>query len=159
MTFLDFEHALSPIVSVMGDDAGHNGLTIAQMSELSGVSAHTLRYYERAGLIRPVCRNVSNHRRYAADDVAWVQFLLRLRETGMPIRQMRTYADLRDQGPATTAERLSMLEEHQQALTEQIAQLLSHNQALEAKIAIYRDDLTTDLRDIDAAGEEQDDDQ
>ncbi|MFT3888376.1 MAG: MerR family transcriptional regulator [Arachnia sp.] len=117
------------------------GLTVAQMSEATGVSAHTLRYYERAGLIRPVARNAGNQRRYSAADIEWVGFLLRLRETGMPIARMREYADLRDQGSATTAERLRMLEAHKAELRAQIARLRAHDTALTSKIATYRDDL------------------
>ena len=119
------------------------GLTVAQMSAATGVTAHTLRYYERAGLIRPVVRNSGNQRRYSAADVEWVKFLLRLRETGMPIAQMRDYSVLREQGPVTTEPRLRMLETHQAGLREQIARLRIHEKALAAKIAIYRDDLAT----------------
>lgn len=111
------------------------------MSAATGVSAHTLRYYERAGLIRPVARNAGNQRRYSADDVAWVGFLLRLRETGMPIARMREYAALREQGPATTEPRLRLLEDHRAALREQIERLRAHETALADKIATYRHDL------------------
>jgi len=113
------------------------GLTVAQMSEATGVSAHTLRYYERAGLIRPVGRNVGNQRRYQSEDVEWVRFLLRLRETGMPIAQMRVYADLREQGDSTVEPRLGLLTEHQRRLREQINRLRSHEKALATKIAAY----------------------
>ena len=112
-------------------------LTVAQMSAATGVSAHTLRYYERAGLIRPVARNAGRHRRYSGADIAWVEFLLRLRETGMPIAQMRQYAGLRAEGAATTQARLLLLEAHQAELREQIARLSSHEQALTSKIATY----------------------
>ena len=121
--------------------ADEAGLTIAQMSEATGVSAHTLRYYERATLIGPVARSSGNQRQYSAADVEWVRFLLRLRETGMPIAQMREYALLRAQGPATTAARLRLLEAHQAGLREQIARLRAHDRALAEKIATYRDDL------------------
>jgi DNA-binding transcriptional MerR regulator len=129
-------------------------LTVAQMSDATGVSAHTLRYYERAGLIRRVARNSGNQRRYSAADVEWVGFLLRLRETGMPIAKMREYATLRERGPVTTEPRLRLLEAHQAGLGEQIARLHAHEKALaedglradvdnlpRPKIAIYRDDL------------------
>mgnify|MGYP002684987068 CR=1 FL=1 len=116
-------------------------LTVAQMSEATGVTAHMLRYYERAELIRPVARNSGNHRRYSAADVEWVRFLLRLRETGMPIARMREYAALRERGPMTTEPRLRMLEAHQEGLREQIVSLRTHERALAEKIAIYRDDL------------------
>ena len=116
------------------------GLTVAQMSEATGVTAHTLRH-ERAELIRPVARNSGNHRRYSAADVEWVRFLLRLRETGMPIARMREYSALRERGPMTTEPRLRMLEAHQEGLREQIVSLRTHERALAEKIAIYRDDL------------------
>lgn len=117
------------------------GLTITQMSEATGVTAHTLRYYERAELIRPVARNSGNQRRYSAAVVEWVKFLLRLRETGMPITQMREYAALREQGSVTTAARLRILEAHQTILREQIARLRAHEKALAKKVVTYRDDL------------------
>ena len=111
------------------------------MSVATGVTAHTLRYYERADLIRPVTRSSGNQRRYSLADVDWVKFLLRLRETGMPIAQMREYAALREEGPATTAPRLRLLEAHQAGLREQIARLRAHEKALAEKIATYRGDL------------------
>jgi DNA-binding transcriptional MerR regulator len=128
------------------------GLTVAQMSAATGVTAHTLRYYERAGLVRPVARNSGNHRRYSAADVEWVTFLLRLRETGMPITRMREYAALRERGTVTTEPRLRLLEAHQAGLREQIARLRAHETALVEKITTYRNDLAA----IDAATERND---
>ncbi|WP_241156219.1 MerR family transcriptional regulator [Leucobacter chromiireducens] len=117
------------------------GLTVAQMSETTGVTAHTLRYYERAMLIRPISRSPGNQRRYSPADVDWVKFLLRLRETGMGIAQMREYATLREQGSVTTADRLGLLEAHQTDLHARIARLRAHEQALSAKIAVYQREL------------------
>lgn len=111
------------------------------MSGATGVTAHTLRYYERVELLRPVARSSGNQRRYSPADVEWVRFLLRLRETGMPIAQMREYAVLREQGPVTTEARLRLLEVHQAGLREQIARLRAHEEALAGKVATYRDDL------------------
>ncbi|MDR2998529.1 MAG: MerR family transcriptional regulator, partial [Microbacterium sp.] len=108
---------------------------------VTGVTGHTLRYYERIGLITAVARNAGNQRRYSAADVEWVRFLLRLRETGMPVALMREYARLRERGPATVASRMQLLEEHQGALRAQIALLRAHERALTDKIAIYRADL------------------
>ena len=88
-----------------------------------------------------MARNSGNQRRYSAADVEWVRFLLRLRETGMPIARMREYAALRERGPMTTEPRLRMLEAHQEGLREQIVSLRTHERALAEKIAIYRDDL------------------
>lgn len=125
------------------DETGRTGLTVAQMAAATGVSAHTLRYYEKAGLIEPVARNAGNQRRYSEADIEWLRFLLRLRETGMPISQMRTYAELRADGAQTVAARLSLLEDHHAGLREQIALLRRHEKALAAKIATYRADLAS----------------
>lgn len=84
--------------------------TIQEVVARTGLSVHALRYYERAGLLPPVDRAASGHRRYTADDLNWITFLLRLRATGMSIRQMRAYADLRRQGSATASARLALLE-------------------------------------------------
>ena len=77
-------------------------LSIAEASEATGLSAHTLRYYERAGLLEPVDRNEGGHRRYRESDVEWVRFLTKLRATGMPIRDVRRYAELMKAGDGTT---------------------------------------------------------
>lgn len=139
---MDLECALSfrvVFVSITeAVDGPADGLSVAQISELTGVSGYTLRYYERAGLIQSVARTGGNQRRYQAADVEWVRFLLRLRETGMPIAQMREYATLRAQGDATLQPRLAMLVEHQEALHRQIATLRAHERALAVKIGTYR---------------------
>lgn len=110
-------------------------LTVAEMSAATGISAHTLQYYERAGLIRPVVRSSGNQGRYSPADVESVKFLLRLRETGMLIAQMSEYAILREDGAITTEPHLRLLEEHQAGLREQIARLRAHEKALATKIA------------------------
>lgn len=126
------------------DDAG---LTVAQMAWTTGMSPHTLRYYERVGLLRPVVRTAGKQRRYRDTDVEWVAFLLRLRQTGMPIAQMRESADLRHRGDATTHSRLALLEAHQWALHERITELRAHERALDEKIGVYRRALDATDRD------------
>ncbi|MFT4124262.1 MAG: MerR family transcriptional regulator [Microbacteriaceae bacterium] len=113
------------------------GLTVAETAAVTGVSGHTLRYYEKAGLIRAVTRNGGNQRRYRPGDVEWVRFLLRLRETGMPIARMREYAALRAEGDASLPARMELLVEHHDRLREQIAVLRGHERALRAKVAAY----------------------
>lgn len=112
------------------------------MADVTGVSIHTLRYYERAGLIDSVDRNAGNQRRYSEADVEWVKFLRRLRESDMPIAEIKRYADLRARGTLTTAARMSLLEEHRLRLSEQIARLRSHEKAIAQKIVDYRANLT-----------------
>ncbi|MGR6969318.1 MerR family transcriptional regulator [Streptomyces cynarae] len=112
-------------------------LTIAQVAERTGLSHDTLRYYERAGLIERVGRTTGNQRRYDAADLAWLEFLLRLRETGMSVADMQRFARLRSQGDATIADRLAMLREHRAELAERIRALRRNAAALDDKIDHY----------------------
>ena len=85
-------------------------MTIAEAAAEAGVTVHTIRYYERAGLLTSVERNGSGHRRFAAEDVEWVVVVKKLRATGMPIRRIRDYAELVVEGEgqrATTGWRCS----------------------------------------------------
>ncbi|MGW1065962.1 MerR family transcriptional regulator [Streptomyces aureus] len=112
-------------------------LTIAQVVERTGLSHDTLRYYEKAGLIERVGRTTGNQRRYRAADLAWLEFLIRLRETGMPIADVRRFAELRSRGDETVPERLAMLREHGAGLRERIRALRRDASALEDKIDHY----------------------
>jgi DNA-binding transcriptional MerR regulator len=113
-------------------------LTIAEVALRTGLTAHTLRYYERAGLIAPVARAPGGQRRYAASDMEWIGFLLRLRETHMPIGQMQVFAHLRSEGNATALERREILEQHLAQVLGTIAAMQQAAQALQAKIEHYR---------------------
>ncbi|WP_458242742.1 MerR family transcriptional regulator [Streptomyces sp. MAI_2237] len=112
-------------------------LTIAEVAERTGLSHDTLRYYEKAGLIERVGRTTGNQRRYEAADLLWLEFLLRLRDTGMPISGMQRYARLRAQGDASVADRLAMLREHRAELADRMRALRRNARALDAKIAHY----------------------
>ncbi|MET9379644.1 MerR family transcriptional regulator [Streptomyces sp. NPDC002928] len=112
-------------------------LTIAQVAERTGLSHDTLRYYEKAGLIERVGRTTGNQRRYDAADLAWLEFLLRLRETGMSIADMQRFAELRAQGDTSVADRLAMLREHRAELAERIRALRRNAAALDDKIDHY----------------------
>ena len=83
--------------------------TIRDVARETGLSVHTLRYYERIGLIPPVERAESGHRRYRDKDIAWFEFLRKLRATGMPIRKVREYVALQQQGDETLRERFELL--------------------------------------------------
>lgn len=116
----------------------NNLLTISQLSKRCGLSAHTLRFYERARILRPATRVASGHRRYNEQDILWLEFVLRLKATGMPLLQIKRYADLRSRGDATLQSRLLMLEQHQQQLQTQIAKLVNCSQSLIQKIRLYK---------------------
>ena len=110
--------------------------TVAEAAERTGLSVHTLRYYERCGLLTPVPRDRdSNHRRYTADDLAALTFIQRMRGTGMPIRELQRYMTLRRQGDATAEARRLMLEERRCAVLAQIEELKETLTIIDYKIA------------------------
>jgi DNA-binding transcriptional MerR regulator len=119
-----------------------DALSISDAARATGVSAHTLRYYERAGLMLDrVERASSSHRRYSDEDVRWVVLLTKLRSTGMPIRRMREYAELVREGDGNEAERLALLEAHRAAVLEQLEAMRSNLEAIDRKIELYRERL------------------
>ena len=92
-------------------------MSISDVAERTGLTTHTLRYYEREGLmLSPVGRASSTHRRYTEADVTWVTFLTKLRSTAMPIATMREYVVLARQGDGTQADRLELLLLHRMAV-------------------------------------------
>lgn len=115
------------------------GLSIGRVTELTGLSRHTLRYYERAGLVGPVDRAPGGHRRYSAEEVEWIGFLVYLRTTGMPIRGMRRYAELLREGPHTVEERGALLEEHHHGVRDRIEELGRNLAVIEEKIKFCKD--------------------
>ena len=111
--------------------------SIGEFSRLTNLGIHTLRYYEHEHLITPE-RNSSNRRCYSDKDLAWIEFIKRLKDTGMPIKEIRHYAKLRSAGTPTLNERMEMLTAHREALNEQIKQLQEHMAKLDDKIEFYR---------------------
>lgn len=115
-----------------------SNLSIKEVATRSGLSVHTLRYYERVGLIAPVARASGGQRRYRRADLEWIGFLLRLRATGMSISGMQAFARLRSEGDRTAGERRVMLEEHLARLLGEIDALQQAAGVLQTKIAHYR---------------------
>jgi DNA-binding transcriptional MerR regulator len=112
-------------------------LTIQEVSKATGLSAHTLRYYERIGLIHPIDREENTRRLYTEDDVGWIDFLLKLRATGMSIKQMQRYAELQRQGDVTLPERVEMLKSLQRQVEAHMSELNENLKLICYKIEIY----------------------
>lgn len=114
-------------------------LTIAQVAEATGLSTHTLRYYERIGLLDSVQRRDNGHRVFRAEDMTWLEFLLRLRDTGMPIAQMQAYAALRRQGDSleSVSARQRLLELHAAALEAELRARAETLAVLRVKLVVY----------------------
>lgn len=114
--------------------------SIGEFSRLTNLGIHTLRYYEHENLITPK-RNSSNRRCYSDKDLAWIEFIKRLKDTGMPIKEIQCYAELRAKGDITLNERMEMLTVHRDSLNEQIKALQEHMAKLDDKIDFYRQEI------------------
>jgi DNA-binding transcriptional MerR regulator len=113
-------------------------LTISEVAARTGLTVHTLRYYERAGLmLTPVHRSSSSHRAYSPADVTWLTFLTRLRSTALPITKVKEYADLARRGDDTRADRLELLQRHRIAVAAQLTEMEASLAAIDYKIALY----------------------
>jgi DNA-binding transcriptional MerR regulator len=115
------------------------GLTVGEAAAKVGLSVHTLRWYEQEGLLSPVGRDSAGRRRYSEADLDWLVLLTRLRGTGMPVRDMRRYAELSRQGDETLTARLQLFEQHRERVLGRIADLHRDLEAIEYKIKIYRE--------------------
>lgn len=115
------------------------GVSIAEAARRTGVGAHTLRYYERAGLVvTPVPRTHTGRRRYHRLDLEWITVCTRLRATGMPIKTIRRYAQLVSAGHGNEDERLALMEAHRADVTARLAELQENLQLIDHKIDVYR---------------------
>src|SRR3954470_15046504 len=112
-------------------------MKIGDLAKRTGLSTHTIRYYERIGLLPYADRDQSGQRDYDASILTWIEFLGRLKATGMPIREMLHYAELRDQGPTSEAARRELLERHRVEVRAKLAELAECLVVLDAKIAGY----------------------
>ncbi|MGH4019933.1 MAG: MerR family transcriptional regulator [Pseudonocardiaceae bacterium] len=111
-------------------------LTIAQVATATGVSAHTLRYYERIGLVE-VGRDAAGHRVYDREALGRVVFVTRLRLSDMPIQAIRRYVELVNQGEATAPERLALMQEHRATIVRRLQELQAALAVIDYKITTY----------------------
>ena len=111
-------------------------MKVGEFSQKVGLPISTLHFYERKGLLHPI-RNGAGHREYSESDLSWVLFINRLRDTGMPLKEIKKYSDLRSAGPTTMKERLKMLEEHREFVTDQIENWQTNLSHLDEKIEYY----------------------
>ena len=111
--------------------------TIQEAAEEMEVSAHTLRYYEKIGLLRSIQRGENGRRLYSEEDLGWVYWLKLLRESGMPIRVMKRYVEITRAGDSTIDDRCVILEEHRDHLRQHIEKLQGFLEKLEQKVEFY----------------------
>ncbi|MDQ0578270.1 MerR family transcriptional regulator [Streptomyces rishiriensis] len=117
-------------------------LSIGDVAEQTGLSVHTLRLYEREGLlVGPVQRTSGGRRRYGALDVDWLLICVKLRASGMPLADLKQFAELVRHGPGNEAERLQLLEAHRRRVDAQIQALEECRSVITWKVSVYADHL------------------
>jgi DNA-binding transcriptional MerR regulator len=121
-----------------GMDIQKDNLTIQEVAQATGLTPHTLRYYERIGLIHPIRREENTRRCYTADDVGWINFLMKLRATGMSIKDMQRYAELQRQGDETLPERVEMLKSLRDQVEAHLEELNENLKLVHYKIEFYQ---------------------
>ena len=119
-------------------DIQKDKLTIQEVAKATGLTTHTLRYYERIGLIHPINREENTRRCYTADDVGWIDFLLKLRATGMSITDMQRYAKLQRRGDETLPERVEMLKSLRDKVEAHMEEMNEHLKLIYYKIDYYQ---------------------
>ncbi|WP_433145561.1 MerR family transcriptional regulator [Actinomadura nitritigenes] len=116
-------------------------LTIGQVAERTGLSVHTLRFYEKEGLFAMPVRRVGGQRVYGEAELEWLYLCTRLRASGMPLPMIREYAELVREGTATVEARLSLLRDHRDRVTARIAELHGCLDLVSRKVAMYEEHL------------------
>ncbi|MGL6065272.1 MAG: MerR family transcriptional regulator [Fusobacteriaceae bacterium] len=114
--------------------------SIKAVSEKVGISSHTIRYYEKYGLLPYVPRNVNGIRTFSQDDIFWLEIIKCLKNTGMTIENIKGIVDLSLKGNETKEERKTILFNHRKKILEQIKELKNNLKKIDLKIAWYEDD-------------------
>lgn len=112
-------------------------LTIREVAEMTEISASTLRYYEKEGLLPHVKRNENGKRLYDEEDLSWIHFVTALRATGMPIVQIQKYVYLYKEGDSTISERKGMMLHHKKEIEKSIRELYFNLDKINYKLALY----------------------
>ncbi|WP_145949148.1 MerR family transcriptional regulator [Paenibacillus sp. Y412MC10] len=111
--------------------------SIKEVTQMTGISASTLRYYENEGLLPHVKRDENGKRQYDDEDLEWVHFITALRATGMPIVQIQRYVQLYQAGDFTISERKAMMLQHKKDIEHKIADLYRNLDKINYKLALY----------------------
>ena len=112
-------------------------MKIGEIANKTNLPASTLRYYEKKGLLK-VDRDKNGRRYYKESDIEWIKFIRRLKETGMLIKDIQHYSELRYVGSITMPERLQILQLHRNYVLEQQLKWTEYLQNLDDKIEFYQ---------------------
>lgn len=115
-------------------------MRIKEVSKITGLTEYTLRYYEKIGLLK-IQKSPNGHRNYSKEDISWIEFINRLKITGMPIKEITIYSNLRAHGHATLKARLNLLEDHESRISNDLIRLQNNLIKLRDKINYYRKEI------------------
>jgi DNA-binding transcriptional MerR regulator len=119
-------------------DEGDVMYNISEIASILGTTTYTLRYYEKENLLSPR-RNANGERMYSEAELNWLQFVMKLKQTQMPIAKIRKYAELFKEGEHTAEARLQLLDDHRKAIQKQLENLLETEKLLDKKINAYKE--------------------
>lgn len=111
--------------------------TIKEISEETGISTYTLRYYEREGILPGVKRDSSGNRLYDEESMEWLNFVLALRSTGMPLAEIKHYVDLYWEGESTLKIRKQMMHKHKEKVERDLRETYKNLEQINYKLALY----------------------
>ncbi|RJX38522.1 MerR family transcriptional regulator [Paenibacillus pinisoli] len=114
------------------------GYTISQIAEITGLTAHTLRYYDKQGLLPFVDRDKAGNRAFKESDLQWLAIITCLKKSGMPVKKIREYMDWCMEGDVTLHQRLDAFEAHKRFVADKIAELESYMHKIDYKIWYYK---------------------
>ncbi len=112
-------------------------MTIQEVSDITGLSKYTLRYYEKIGLLDKVEKNTSNYRVYNEKDLTRIEFIINMRNAGIGMDKLKQYVDLASKGDESVEQRRKILINNQREIEEQIKSLKKCSEYLNYKIENY----------------------
>ena len=125
-------------IDVFADNSILINMNVSEFSKRIGLSPHTIRYYDKIGLTGKITRLSNGHRSFSEKDVKWIEFVQRLKDTGMPLEKILDYAKLRKKGNGTLSARQNLLANHSDELKRRIVIQTDHLKKLNEKIALYQ---------------------
>ncbi|MDR2192121.1 MAG: MerR family transcriptional regulator [Endomicrobium sp.] len=111
--------------------------TISEIAQKYGLTAHTLRYYDKEGLLPFVERTESGARSFKESDFEWLAIIICLKQTGMPVKQIKEFIELCQKGKSTLGKRLELFKRQKKSIEEQIKVLNEHLNKVNFKLWYY----------------------
>ena len=111
--------------------------SISEVAEKTNLSAYVLRYYEKEGLLPRVTRSDGGVRRYTDADLDMLGLICCLKGTGMPLKDIRTFIQLQEQGPSTLRQRCAILEERRRSIVLSMEEMQKNCDKVEHKLKVY----------------------